>query len=68
MKSYLYDLLSLALIGLSIYFFFRSVDFLVSNDYIGSVITMLMGFMIIWVGVQMSRIAQLTEIDPSRRS
>lgn len=56
-RARLYDLFSLLLIAGSIWFFYRSVAFLTANEYVGSVVTMLIGLIIIRVGVELSRIA-----------
>lgn len=57
MRARLYDFSSLALIAISIYFFYRSVLFLGGNDYVGAVVAMLIGLVVIRVGVELSRIA-----------
>lgn len=56
MKATVYESIGLLLMAASLYFFYRSIDFLTSNDYIGAVIAMLMGFVILRGGVDLSRI------------
>jgi len=57
MRGYVYDIASLMLIALSIYFFYRSVAFLTVGDYVGGVVSTLIGFLVIRVGVELSRVA-----------
>ena len=57
MRARVYDVVSLLLIAGSLWFFYQSVGFLAGNEYVGSVVTMLIGLVIIRVGVELSRIA-----------
>ncbi len=57
MRGYVYDIASLMLISLSIYFFYRSVAFLTTGDYVSGIIATLIGFFVIRVGVELSRVA-----------
>lgn len=57
MRARFYDLSSLLMMGVSIYFFFKSVSFLTDNNYVSGVMTMLIGFMIIRASVDLSRVA-----------
>ena len=63
MRGYIYDVASLGLIVLSLFFFYKSVDFLSENNYIASVISMIIGFMIARVGVELSKISLVAEQD-----
>jgi len=64
LRARIYDIASLSLIGVSLFFFYRSVGFLAGNDYVGAVVTMLIGLMIIRVGVELSRLALVASTNP----
>ncbi len=57
MRGYVYDIASLMLISLSIYFFYRSIAFLTTGDYVSGVVATVIGFFVIRVGVELSRVA-----------
>ncbi len=63
MRAKLYSVLSLLLIGLSIYFFFRTLTFLTSKDYVGGLVTALIGFIVIRFGVELSRVAIVADVE-----
>jgi len=65
MRAKFYDLSSLMMMGVAIYFFFRSVSFLTDNNYVSGVMTMLIGFMIIRASVDLSRVAIASEREES---
>lgn len=64
LRARIYDIVSLILIAGSIWFFYRSVAFLTVNEYVGSVVTMLIGLVIIRVGVELARIALASATEP----
>jgi predicted ABC-type sugar transport system permease subunit len=62
-KAIVYESAGLLLMAASLYFFYRSVDFLTTNDYISAVIAMSIGFVILRGGVDLSRLAILVDAD-----
>ncbi|MBK9031144.1 MAG: hypothetical protein IPL61_07380 [Myxococcales bacterium] len=57
MRRYFFEVLALALIGGSMFFFKESIDYLARRDYVASLIVMLIGFAVITVGKEMARLA-----------
>ena len=68
MRAIMYEITGLLLMVLSLYFFYRSVDFLTRNDYIGAVISMLIGFIMIRGGVDLARAAMFIETERSKQT
>jgi hypothetical protein len=56
-RRYFFEVLALALIGGSMFFFKESIDYLARRDYVASLIVMLIGFAVITVGKEMARLA-----------
>ena len=56
-QSYIYDGLSLLLIAASLFFFFQATQFLLGKDYVASGLTVIIGFLVIRVGVEVGRLA-----------
>ncbi len=57
MRRYFFEVLALALIGGSMFFFKESIDYLSRRDYIAALVVMLIGFSVITVGKEMARLA-----------
>lgn len=57
MRRYFFEVLALALIGGSMFFFKESIDYLSRRDYIAAMVVMLIGFSVITVGKEMARLA-----------
>lgn len=57
MRRYFFEVLALALIGGSMFFFKESIDYLSRRDYIAALVVMLIGFAVITVGKEMARLA-----------
>ena len=66
MRAIMYEITGLLLMVLSLYFFYRSVDFLTINDYISAVISMLIGFIMIRGGVDLTRVAMFVETERAK--
>jgi hypothetical protein len=56
-RRYFFEVLALALIGGSMFFFKESIDYLARRDYVASLIVMLIGLAVITVGKEMARLA-----------
>ena len=56
-RRYFFEVLALALIGGSMFFFKESIDYLSRRDYIAAVVVMMIGFSVITVGKEMARLA-----------
>ncbi len=56
-RAYLYDLLSLLLIGASLFFFYSSTQYLVVKDYVAAVMAVGVGVRLVKMGVEMGRLA-----------
>ncbi|MFT3699612.1 MAG: hypothetical protein QM831_41070 [Kofleriaceae bacterium] len=56
-RRYFFELLSLALIAGSLYFFKETLDYLARRDYVASVLVMIVGVAVISVGKEMARLA-----------
>ncbi|MBK7071900.1 MAG: hypothetical protein IPH44_06320 [Myxococcales bacterium] len=57
MRRYFFEVLALALIGGSMFFFKESIDYLARRDYVASLIVMMIGLAVITVGKEMARLA-----------
>jgi len=56
-RRYFFEILAVALMGGSLFFFKESLSYLVRRDYVGAVIVMLIGIAVISVGKEMARLA-----------
>lgn len=56
-RRYFFEVLALALIGGSMFFFKESIDYLSRRDYIAALVVMGIGFSVITVGKEMARLA-----------
>lgn len=59
MRSTIYDTLSIGLLLGSTFFFYQVVTFLAQKDYVAGLIVMVIGFVMVRVGVEVSRLAIL---------
>ena len=57
MRRYFFEILALALIGGSMFFFKESIDYLARRDYIAALVVMVIGISVITVGKEMARLA-----------
>lgn len=65
MRATLYDTIGLGLLVGSAYFFYQTVAFLAQKDYVAAVITLAIGFLVIRVGVEVSKLAILIRREAS---
>ena len=54
-RGYVYDFLSWLLISGSLFFFYQSTQFLTAKDYVAAGMTLLIGFLVIRVGVELGK-------------
>lgn len=52
-----FEVLAVALLGGSLYFFKETLDYLSNHDYVAAVLVMLIGVAVISVGKEMARLA-----------
>lgn len=57
MRRYFFEILAVALMGGSLFFFKESLSYLVQRDYVGALIVMMIGVAVISVGKEMARLA-----------
>lgn len=57
MRSTLYDVLGISFILGSGYFFYRSVEFLARADYVAGLMALVVAFLVVRAGVDVSRLA-----------
>ncbi len=60
MRAISYEILALALLAGSGFFFFRAVEFLAGKDYVSGILTIVVGLAVIRTGVELSKLAILT--------
>jgi hypothetical protein len=56
-RRYFFEILAVALMGGSLFFFKESLSYLVQRDYVGALIVMMIGVAVISVGKEMARLA-----------
>jgi hypothetical protein len=56
-QSLVYDGSSLLLTGASLFFFYETTQFLVGKDYVASVLTLVVGFLLLRVAVEVGKLA-----------
>jgi hypothetical protein len=56
-RRYFFEILAVALMGGSLFFFKESLSYLARRDYVGAMIVMLIGVAVISVGKEMARLA-----------
>ena len=57
MRRYFFEVLAIALMGGSLFFFRESLEYLAGRDYVGALIVMMIGVAVISVGKEMARLA-----------
>lgn len=57
MRRYLFEVLAIALIGGSLFFFVETLHYLARRDYVAAVLVMIVGISVISVGKEMARLA-----------
>ena len=57
MRRYFFEVLAVALIGGSLFFFKETLDYLARRDYVAAVLVMVIGVAVISVGKEMARLA-----------
>lgn len=67
MRSTIYDALSIGLLLGSTFFFYQVVSFLAQKDYVAGLIVMVIGFVMVRVGVEVSRLAILIRRESPER-
>lgn len=63
MRATLYDTIGLGLLLGSTYFFYRTIEFLAQKDYVAGALALVVGFLVIRVGVEVSKLAILIRRD-----
>jgi hypothetical protein len=56
-RRYFFEVLAVALMGGSLFFFRESLTYLARRDYVGAIIVMMIGVAVISVGKEMARLA-----------
>ncbi len=56
-RRYFFEILAVALIGGSLFFFKETLDYLARRDYVAALLVMLIGVAVISVGKEMARLA-----------
>lgn len=56
-QSLVYDASSLVMTGSSLFFFYQATQFLVGKDYVASVLTVVIGFLLLRVAVEIGKLA-----------
>lgn len=59
MRATLYDTVGIGLLLGSTFFFYRTIAFLAQKDYVAGLIALVIGFLMIRVGVELSKLAIL---------
>lgn len=57
MRRYFFEVLALALIGGSMFFFKEAIDYLARRDYVAALIVVVIGMSVITIGKEMARLA-----------
>lgn len=57
MRARIYDILGVGFIAGSSYFFYRTVEFLAEADYVAGLMTLVVAFLVVRAGVDVSRLA-----------
>lgn len=57
MRHYFFEILAVALIGGSMFFFREAIAYLAKRDYVGALLVMSIGLAVISVGKEMARLA-----------
>ncbi len=57
MRALIYDVLGVGFIVGSAYFFYRTVEFLARADYVAGLMTLVVAFLVVRAGVDISRLA-----------
>lgn len=65
MQARVYDLLGVGFLLGSGYFFYRTVEFLAASDYVAGFMALVVAFLVVRAGVDISRLAVATEKEKS---
>ncbi len=57
MRARVYEILGVGFLLGSAYFFYRTVEFLARSDYVAGLMALIVGFLVIRAGVDISRLA-----------
>jgi hypothetical protein len=63
MRATVYEVLGLLFLLGSVFFFWRTVEFLAQKDYVAGVIALVVGFLVSRAGVEVSKIALVIRRD-----
>lgn len=63
MRATLYDTIGMGMLLGSAYFFYQTMALLAQKDYVAAIIAMAVGFLVIRVGVEISKLAILIRRD-----
>lgn len=63
MRATLYDAVGLGMLLGSTYFFYKTIAFLAQKDYVAGALALVVGFLVIRVGVEVSKLAILVRRD-----
>ncbi|MCA9563800.1 MAG: hypothetical protein KC561_09940 [Myxococcales bacterium] len=61
MKGTIYDILSIGLLSVGVYFFYRCTVFLAEKDYLSGTLTLFIGFTVARLGVELAKLAVITK-------
>ena len=65
MQARVYDLLGVGFLLGSGYFFYRTVEFLAGSDYVAGFMALVVAFLVVRAGVDISRLAVATQKEKS---
>lgn len=63
MRARIYDILGIGFVVGSSYFFYRTVEFLARADYVAGLLTLVVAFLVVRAGVDVSRLAVAARDD-----
>ena len=66
MRAVVYDIVGLGFILGSSYFFYRCVEFLSQKDYVAGIIALVVAFLVVRIGVEVTRLGVLIRREERR--
>ncbi|MBN1947702.1 MAG: hypothetical protein JW797_18700 [Bradymonadales bacterium] len=60
MKGVIYEIVSLLLVFTSLFFFYRSTEFLADRDYLAAILSLVIGFLVVRASVDLARLAVIS--------
>ena len=68
MRATIYDTLGIGLLIGSTFFFYQTITFLAQKDYVAGLIALVVGFLMIRVGVEVSKLSILIRREEEERA